>query len=77
MKAIATKVSLGDTLRCDEDGLVYEVESLDRQEGRAELHTVIGYPKGSRAMRLASDGSPARRNLVDGGREPLWFRVTK
>lgn len=74
---ITGKVEVGDVLRCDADALVYEIWHIDVPLLRAELSTVIGYPKATRTMELAKDGSPARRRMADGQREPLWFRVTK
>ena len=71
------KIDHGDVLRCDEDALVYEVRRIDRHDQRAELETLPGYPKKTRTMRLALDGSPARRSFTDDRREPLWFRVGK
>ena len=73
---ITGKVEIGDVLRCDEDGLVYEVKDFDFHVGaRAELVTIVGYPQQRRFMALAIDGSPARRRFADNHREPLWFRV--
>lgn len=75
---VTGKIAVGDVLRCDVDALVYEVTSIDIPAESAYLETVIGYPKSRRTMRLARDGSPARRSFVeDNGREPLWFRVVR
>jgi hypothetical protein len=73
------EVRVGDVLRCDDDALVYEVNHVDHRELEAELTTVVGYPKGFRRMRLATDGSPARSSIQAGVRlqEPLWYRVGK
>lgn len=69
------QVAIGDVLRCGADSLVYEVTGIDPEVRLAALETVVGYPYGRRTMNLAMDGSPARYYLVDGSREPLWFRV--